>query len=205
MKNDLKRSKLTSSVVPLHVASWDGAALRNVDSGITVCKSKQFQQAVEDQLGIDEAANFNKSFVNYSLGFILCVNTPILLSKFYKRDAGTISVPDGVIDSATGEQRVDLSGFPTTIFALENVPKPGKDKSKALVRFCKVLMPSEFINRANSLSSDYKTGEKLAVRASYEMVKVNEKSIQKVVYRDVNASGRSRLKTNDAGGAGVWS
>ena len=205
MKNDLKRSKLTSSVVPLHVASWDGAALRNVDSGITACKSKQFQKAVEDQLGIDEAANFNKSFVNYSLGFILCVNTPLVLNKFYKRDAGTISVPDGVIDPATGEQRVNASGFPTTNFALENVPKPEKDKSRALVRFCKVLMPSEFINRANSLSSDYKTGEKLAVRASYEMVKVDKKSIQKVVYRDVNASGRSRLKTNDAGGAGVWS
>ena len=198
MKNDLKRSKLTTSVVPLYVASWDGAEKTN-KNGITDCKSEEFKAAVIEQLGKDEADYFNKSFVNYSSGFILCVNTPLLLSKFYKSE---VTVSTGV-DPQTGQ--------PTGTAQAPGIA-PKKYNSRKLVRFCKVVMPSEFKDQEKSLSSNYKSGEKLSVRASYEMVKFSsvnkmnkKKTIQKVVYRDSNVSGRSRLRTSSGGGAGVWS
>lgn len=161
MKNDLKRSKLTASIIPLYVASWDGTT-KNFISGITRSDSTAFKNAIDNQLGTDASFNFKDSFVNYQLGYILCVNTPALLNKFY----GTGSL----LPSDT-------------------------------IRFSKVLMPSEFIKKQNSLSSTYQLGEKINVRAGYEII--DGKQI--IVYRDTNAKGRSRLKTGGGGAVAVWS
>lgn len=169
MKNDLKRSKLGSSVIPLYIASWNGVQKTSKD-GVSKCESDLLKKAIDAQLGDDMSLNFKDNFVNYKLGYILCVNTPALLNKFYKSDE---------------QERV----------------KPTDPKYIPPTRFTKVLMPPEFISRRTSLSSEYKLGEKLSVRAGYEII--NKKQI--AVYRDTNAKGRSRMKTGGGGAVAVWS
>lgn len=83
MKNDLKRSKLGSNVVSLYIASWDGVT-KNSKNGVRKCESDTLKGSIDEQLGTDASFNFLDSFVNYKLGYILCVNTPALLNKFYK-------------------------------------------------------------------------------------------------------------------------
>lgn len=165
MKNDLKRSKLGSNVVSLYIASWDGVT-KNSKNGVRKCESDPLEKSIDEQLGADASFNFLDSFVNYKLGYILCVNTPALLNKFYK---------------ITNEEGAKPTFNP--------------------VRFTKVLMPPEFIARRTSLSSEYKPGEKLSVRAGYEII--NKKQV--TVYRDANAKGRSRIKTGGEGAVAVWS
>lgn len=169
MKNDLKRSKLGSNVVSLYIASWDGVT-KDFKNGVTRCESDTFKKSIDEQLGDDASFNFKDSFVNYKLGYILCVNTPALLNKFYK----------------TREQET---------------AEPTDPKTFNPVRFTKVLMPPEFIAKQTSLSSQYQLGEKLSVRAGYEII--NKKQV--AVYKDANAKGRSRLKTGGGGAVAVWS
>ena len=83
MKNDLRQTKLTNSVVNLHIASWDGSSSgSNLSITEQTTKVKALRAAVIAQLG-DVQAEFDASFINYKTGHILCTNTPALLIKFF--------------------------------------------------------------------------------------------------------------------------
>ena len=212
MKNDLQRTKLSSVIVNLYIASWNGKDLEPGTNRATGA-SAELSEAVDDMLGKDSSKKFKDSFINYKDGIILCTNTPTILDKFFKSQTA-------ISDTATAAEKAAATAKDAAAAA------PSLNATKSYVRFTIVKMPEEFKNREASLSSDYKVGEKLAVRVSVELESVNSNGTtstatsssstatssssglkkQVTTYRDSNAKGRSVLKSgNQASSAAVWS
>lgn len=188
MKNNLKATKLGASVIHLYILSWDGTGAAN-SKGLSDVKSDSLKEAIGKQLGVDVPTYFEKSFVNYVLGYILCVNSPAFLNKFFN-EKGKAPVEPPPPDPA---------GTPNPA----GTPKRLADS----IRFTAVKMPKEFIGKGSSLSSKYALGEKLAVRAAIETTKdeQNGKKKREMTYRDTNSKGRSRLASKGGAAAAVWS
>lgn len=181
MKNNLTSTKLASNVISLYILSWDGTGAAN-SKGLSDVKSNSLKEAIGKQLGVDVPTYFEKSFVNYVLGYILCVNSPAFLNKFFNEE---------------GKAPVEPPPNPA------GTPKRLADS----IRFTAVKMPKEFIGKGSSLSSKYALGEKLAVRAAIETTKdeKNAKNKREMTYRDTNSKGRSRLSSKGGAAAAVWS
>ncbi len=82
MQVNLKSSKIQNPIFPLYIASWDGV-LGSSKKSIKETESFTFLEAIQSQLTNEEALNFERNFINYEKGCILCVNTPMLLNKFF--------------------------------------------------------------------------------------------------------------------------
>ncbi len=216
MKNDLKRIRLNTNTIPLYIACWSDPK-STTDNGLVVNgKSNdkfisyiknQYPEAPKPTQDEQDSENenvdknkiyyteffnyFRDNFVNYKEGRILCVNSPVLLSKFF-------SPPKNNQETAPAN-----NANTTQIFS----------NRSGEVKFTIVTMPIEFVNKQERLSSQYQYGEKLHVRCSMEMTekKKDEKGkdiaqYQKTIYRDINSKGRSVIGTSGKGSAvAVWS
>jgi len=222
MKNDLKKVRLSGQNVHLYIFKWDA---KDTQKGLggqykELAKTKVVEKVANQIAGKDSPEDmkfFLDNFINKQAGVILCVNTPVLMSKFFSPEP-KINIPQP--DNRTDDQK--------TADAKQYVADKKKwDESEELnqyVRFTKVFMPEEFKNNSK-LTSQYVFGEKLLVAASFEVDRVkaakaradiqagnttSPSAINKgnktlvLYYTDTNSKGRSS-KGKGGGGAATWS
>lgn len=221
MKNDLKKVRLSGQNVHLYIFKWDA---KDTQKGLGIqykelVKTSVVERVVDQIAGKDSPKDmefFLNNFINKEKGVILCVNTPVLMSKFF--------TPEPIINKPEPDNRTDDEKIADAKqYAAKKKKWDESEKLNQYVRFTKVFMPEEFKNNSH-LTSEYVFGEKLLVAASFEVDRVkaakaradiqagattSPSAINKgnktlvLYYTDTNSKGRSTK--GKSGGAATWS
>lgn len=184
----LNSQPLTRQTQSLHIFNWDGPqdssrGFRNINS--------IFRTICANQKGETATALFDNDFVNYTSGYILCVNTPVLIGSTF-----------GAASSVNANSLLGSLVFTVVRMPEEFIGNQAILSSKyAYGENLKVYFAYEL----NSLVSQNPDG--LSVGASYVSPISQSSSRQAIVPRDMNIKGRAvkGASTGGGGGIGVWS
>lgn len=173
----MRRTQLNLSENFVWIASYAGETSA---SGLISNKNPALSQFVLNQAGPTVKALFDKDFINYDDGYILCVNTNAYLDKFF----GTGGYDSNITNSLT---------FTCVRMPSQFVRKKGQ-LTQDYAYGEMLLIKSMDVSKANT---NFKFQAPNGVTTSKKM---------SYIFMDMNFAGRSvKTKSTGGGGLGVWS
>ena len=183
MTNSIDSFQLKQNEINLYVANWDGAS--SDVRGLSSIGNARLTSAVQNQLGTEARGLYDSNFINYNSGYILCVNTPTLLNKFFA-------------DSNAADASVSNSVRFTSVLMPNHFIGKINQLSKNYVYGEKLRIFVGFELQGDSIRQ--------APYGSAFKAKITPSSGQQIlVYRDENVAGRCLKSQGSGGGIGVWS